>query len=85
VLAGLPPPTHLYESGKFFFWIYKHVKKTKQLTSAIEPAQFWLKRRTTQQGSPKTRAAMKKVWYEAWEDLPQEQIQTWIIAIPQHI
>jgi hypothetical protein len=53
--------------------------------NAIEPAWFWLKRRTTQQGAPSTRAAMKQRWYKAWKDLPQEQIQKWIEAIPHHI
>ena len=28
---------------------------------------------------------MEKAWYQAWEDLPQEQIQQWIAAIPFHI
>ena len=28
---------------------------------------------------------MEKAWYKAWEDLPQEQIQKWIEAIPHHI
>jgi hypothetical protein len=28
---------------------------------------------------------MEKAWYQAWQDLPQEQIQQWIRAIPDHI
>ena len=28
---------------------------------------------------------MKKAWIQAWQDLPQEQIQQWITAIPDHI
>jgi hypothetical protein len=28
---------------------------------------------------------MEKAWYQAWKDLPQEQIQQWIRAIPDHI
>jgi hypothetical protein len=28
---------------------------------------------------------MEKAWYRAWEDLPQEKIQQWIEAIPDHI
>jgi hypothetical protein len=28
---------------------------------------------------------MEAAWYQAWEDLPQEQIQKWIAAIPDHI
>jgi hypothetical protein len=28
---------------------------------------------------------MEKAWYQAWKDLPQEQIQQWIAAIPHHI
>jgi hypothetical protein len=43
--------------------------------NAIEPAWFWLKRRTTAQGAPQNRKIMKKAWIQAWQDLPQEQIQ----------
>ena len=53
--------------------------------NASEPAWFWLKRRTTAQGAPTNRKAMEKAWYQAWKDLPQEQIQQWIAAIPFHI
>lgn len=53
--------------------------------NAIEPAWFWLKRRTTAQGAPNNRRDMEKAWYQAWQDLPQEQIQQWIAAIPFHI
>jgi len=53
--------------------------------NAIEPAWFWLKRRTTAQGAPQNRKMMKKAWIQAWQDLPQEQIQQWITAIPDHI
>lgn len=53
--------------------------------SAIEPAWFWLKRRTTAFGAPTTRTEMEKIWYGAWKDLPQEKIQQWIQAIPDHI
>jgi hypothetical protein len=28
---------------------------------------------------------MEKAWYQAWQDLTQEQIQQWIRAIPDHI
>jgi hypothetical protein len=28
---------------------------------------------------------MEEAWYQAWADLPQEQIQQWISAIPDHI
>jgi hypothetical protein len=53
--------------------------------NAIEPAWFWLKRRTTALGAPTNRKAMEQAWYQAWKDLPQEQIQQWIAAIPHHI
>ena len=49
-----------------------------------EPAWFWLKRRTTAQGAPANRKAMEQAWYRAWRELPQEQIQQWISAIPHH-
>jgi hypothetical protein len=44
-----------------------------------------LKRRTTARGAPTNRRDMEKAWYQAWQDLPQEQIQQWIQAIPDHI
>ena len=53
--------------------------------NAIEPAWFWLKRRTTAYGAPTNQKEMEKAWYQAWEDLPQEKIQQWIKAIPDHI
>jgi hypothetical protein len=53
--------------------------------NASEPAWFWLKRRTTAQGAPTNRKAMEQAWYRAWRELPQEQIQQWISAIPHHI
>ena len=53
--------------------------------NAIEPAWFWLKRRTTALGAPTNRTDIEKAWYQAWKDLPQEQIQQWIAAIPFHI
>ena len=28
---------------------------------------------------------MERAWYKAWNDIPQEQIQQWISAIPYHI
>jgi hypothetical protein len=28
---------------------------------------------------------IEKTWHKAWKDLPQEQIQKWISAIPHHI
>jgi DDE superfamily endonuclease len=33
--------------------------------NAIEPAWFWLKRRTTACGAPANRKAMKAAWYQA--------------------
>ena len=53
--------------------------------NAIEPAWWWLKRSTTAQGAPANRKAMERAWYQAWRELPQEQIQRWISAIPHHI
>ena len=28
---------------------------------------------------------MERAWYKTWDDIPQEQIQQWISAIPFHI
>jgi hypothetical protein len=53
--------------------------------NAIEPAWFWLKKRTTARGSPPSNQALKQEWNKAWADLPQEKIQQWISAIPNHI
>jgi transposase len=53
--------------------------------NAIEPAWFWLKRRTTARGPPPTKQDLKRAWRQAWQDLPQEKIQQWITAIPDHI
>jgi hypothetical protein len=44
-----------------------------------------LKRRTTIQGAATSRKGLESVWYQVWEDLPQQQIQQWIAAIPYHI
>jgi len=51
----------------------------------IEPCWWWMKRRTTAQGAPTSGLAMTTAWKKAWNDLPQEQIQQWIAAIPHHI
>jgi transposase len=53
--------------------------------NAIEPAWYWLKRRTTARGAPSTKQELKRVWRQAWQDMPQEKIQQWIAAIPDHI
>jgi Transposase len=53
--------------------------------NAIEPAWYWLKRRTTARGAPANRKDMEQAWRQAWQDLPQETIQQWITAIPDHI
>lgn len=53
--------------------------------NAVEPAWFWLKRRTTLLGAPGDRETAKKAWLKAWEELPQDRIQAWIERIPFHI
>src|SRR5271170_6656925 len=53
--------------------------------NAIEPCWWWMKWRTTGRGAPQTRKEMVKAWRQSWKDLPQEQIQKWIKAIPEHI
>jgi hypothetical protein len=44
-----------------------------------------LKRWTTALSAPTNHKAIEKAWYQAWKDLPQEQIQQWIAAIPHYI
>lgn len=53
--------------------------------NAIEPAWFWLKRRTTLLGAPGDRATARKAWLKAWKELPQDRIRAWIERIPFHI
>ena len=53
--------------------------------NAIEPAWFWLKRRTTIRGAPGDRKTVVNVWEKAWEKLPQHRIQAWIERMPFHI
>jgi hypothetical protein len=53
--------------------------------NAIEPAWYWLKRRTTARDAPANRKDMEQAWRQAWQDLPQEAIQLWIAAILDHI
>ena len=54
--------------------------------NATEPGWWWMKRRTTARGAPKTRKEMEQAWLKAWnEELSQEQIQRWIERIPIHI
>jgi hypothetical protein len=42
-----------------------------------------LKRRTTALGAPTNHKAIEQAWYQAWKDLPQEQIQQWMAGIPR--
>jgi hypothetical protein len=51
----------------------------------IKPAWSHLKRTTTKQGTPKTKAEAITVWKKAWRDLEQWRIQAWIERIMRHI
>jgi hypothetical protein len=51
----------------------------------IEPAWNYLKRITTAKGAPQSYKEMEKAWREAWDQLPQKQIQAWIERIVVHI
>ena len=51
----------------------------------IELAWPWMKRETTKNGAPTSRAMGEKVWREKWQDMPQSTIQGWIERIPIHI
>ena len=53
--------------------------------NAIEPAWWWMKRRTTRKGAPKSREEAIRAWSVAWQELPQETIQAWIERIPRHV
>ena len=54
--------------------------------NAIEPCWWWMKRRTTRKGCPRTRAILTKVWTRCWEkELSQKRIQSWIERLPRHI
>ena len=53
--------------------------------NAIEPAWWWMKRRTTSRGAPATKKKLERSWVKAWKELPQSQIQRWIERIPKHL
>ena len=53
--------------------------------NAIEPYWPQMKKTTTSRGTPQTRSKMEKAWMQAWQDLPQKQIQAQIERIPVHI
>lgn len=51
----------------------------------IEPCWPHLKRQTTKKGAPKSKKEAERVWKEAWDNLEQATIQSWIERIPFHI
>jgi len=51
----------------------------------IEPCWAHMKWRTTKKGAPTSRATAEKAWTQAWKDLEQEKIQSWIECILRHI
>ena len=53
--------------------------------NAIEPCWFYMKRKTTRKGAPKSRTEGIKTWIGSWQEVPQEVIQRWIERIPRHI
>jgi len=53
--------------------------------AAIEPCWFWMKRRTTRKGAPKSRSEAIQSWEKTWKELPQSQIQAWIERIMVHV
>jgi transposase len=72
-----PSHAHHYQATVFA------IQKVARLTwsgnspdlSPIEPAWWWLKRRTTAYGAPSKRTQAETLWKQAWRDLPQEKIQ----------
>ena len=53
--------------------------------NSIEPAWWWMKRRTKSPEAPRTKKALEHAWVQAWKELPQSKIQKWIERIPQHL
>ena len=53
--------------------------------NAIEPAWWWMKRKTTARGPPATKKDLERSWVLAWKELPQTMIQQWIERIPKHL
>jgi hypothetical protein len=51
----------------------------------IEPCWPHLKRQTTKKGAPKSKKEAEVVWKNAWAELEQTRIQSWIERIPFHI
>ena len=52
----------------------------------IEACWWWMKRRCTRKGCPRTRTILTKVWERTWKDeLDQKRIQSWIERLPRHI
>ena len=45
----------------------------------------WMKRETTLLEAPRSRSEAEIAWTECWDELSQEQIQSWIERIPRHI
>ena len=53
--------------------------------NAIEPAWWWMKRKTTARGASTTKKDLERAWVNAWKELPQSIIQQWIKRIPIHL
>jgi hypothetical protein len=51
----------------------------------IEPCWPFMKRHTTKKGAPTRRPEAKRAWFQAWDELEQWRIQSWIERIPRHI
>lgn len=51
----------------------------------IEPTWMYMKRWTTKNAAPRTRADATRLWEQCWQQMPQEMIQAWIERIPRHV
>lgn len=82
-------PAHAHSSQAMVFALAKVARLLWPGNSpdlnAIEPAWFWLKRRTTALGAATSRVEMERRWLQGWKDLPQTTIQSFIERIPHHI
>jgi hypothetical protein len=82
-------PSHAHRAQARVFNLYKVARLLWPGNSpdlnAIEPAWYWMKRKTTAKGAAKSRDEAVESWLRNWKELPQCQIQAWVERIPHHI
>jgi hypothetical protein len=82
-----PAHAHFHQREIYSYWDVNRLlwPGNSPDLNAIEPTWMWLKRRTTINGAPAAKKTAQKLWFDAWEKLPQSRIQHWIERIPFHI